>query len=93
MGERLGRPCACGCGRTPQWERRWAWLRDPDVPPELKQQARSRGGRRALLDVPDPRFATAEGRREFREAIARAVVTGELSVAIAGVALPEALSL
>jgi hypothetical protein len=87
MGERLGRPCACGCGRTAQRERQWAWLCDPQVPAELKQQARARGGRRGLPDVPDPRFATAEGRREFREAVAGAVLRGELAAAIAAVAL------
>jgi hypothetical protein len=35
----------------------------------------------------DPRFATVEGRRAFREAIAGAVVRGELSAAGAAVAL------
>jgi len=87
MGERLGRPCACGCGRTAQRESAYAWLCDPAVPGELKREARAKGGRKIVLNTPDPRFATAEGRREFCEAIAGAVVRGELSVAIAGVAL------
>ena len=40
-----------------------------------------------VTDTPDPRFATEEGRRAFREAVAGAVVRGELSSAIAAVAL------
>lgn len=83
----MSRPCACGCGRTAQRERAWAWLCDPDISAELKHQARARGGRKVVTDTPDPRFATAEGRREFREAIAGAVVRGELSASIAAVAL------
>lgn len=83
----MGRPCACGCKRTAQRDRDYAWLCDPEVPAGLKLQARSKGGRRASLEIPDPRFATPEGRRSFREAIAGAVVRGELSAAGAAVAL------
>jgi hypothetical protein len=87
MAERLGRPCTCGCGRTAQRERAYAWLCDPAVPAELKREARAKGGRKVVLDAPDPRFATADGRREFREAIAGAVVRGELAPPLAAIAL------
>lgn len=83
----MSRLCACGCGRTAQREREWAWLCDPDISAELKHQARARGGRKVVTDTPDPRFATEEGRRAFREAIAGAVVRGELSSARAALAL------
>jgi hypothetical protein len=53
----------------------------------MKREARSRGGRKVVTDTPDPRFATEDGRRAFREAIAGAVVRGELSASIAAVAL------
>jgi hypothetical protein len=53
----------------------------------MKREARARGGRKVVTDTPDPRFATEDGRRAFREAIAGAVVRGELSASIAAVAL------
>jgi hypothetical protein len=83
----VSRPCACGCGRTAQRESAFAWLCDPTISPELKREARARGGRKVVADIPDPRFATEAGRLAFREAVAGALVRGELSTAIAAVAL------
>ena len=81
--------CQCGraVGLTKTSDGLLCWWCDPAVPAELKQQAWTRGGRRTLATLPDPRFATTEGRRRFLEKVAGAVVRGDLSAARGAVVL------
>jgi hypothetical protein len=83
-----GRPtCACGCARTPQRGKPYAWLCDPDIPAELKVAARGRGMKRRALDVERVEFRTVEGRQALRETIAALVLRDELAPSLAQVAL------
>ena len=86
LGNTLGNGRLCACGRTARRDRETCWFCAPDVPAELKREAR--GGRRKALPsgTSDPDLSTADSRRAFREALAGAVLRDELSPELAGIA-------
>lgn len=93
--QRLGPVCSAGCGRTATRASgfKLCWYCDPKVPAEVKLGARQAGGRAPKGPVrylppgtPDPYFGTPKDRILFREALAGAVLRGELSEGPAGVA-------
>ena len=94
--QRLGPICSAGCGRTATRASgfKLCWYCDPKVPAEVKLGARMAGGRAPKGAIrylppesPDPLFRTPEDRIAFREAVAGAVLRGELSEGPAGVGL------
>jgi hypothetical protein len=64
------------CRRVAQRSKPWCWFCDPDVPAELKLEARRRRSRLVLEDVD---LSTPMSRRHVREAIAQGLLDGDVT--------------
>jgi len=72
----------CASGRTPQRDRLVCWYCDETVSPEAKLAARRKRSARVLADVD---MSTPMSRRHAREALAQAVLDGDVNEQRAGV--------